>query len=156
MLHLKKNKTKSEHHRTCLFHLYTADCRHYCAPHGCAPIAVPGGVCHYQAGELKSAVGEVEKLSGLPADVAEDWLKDAKTRLTADEVRGGGGDTMSSLGGAGGADRRHIFRAGFRFDFRAFCVLFRGLLLWQSNAMFCVVPLATTGARHLLENLRST
>ncbi|CAN0214945.1 unnamed protein product, partial [Laminaria digitata] len=37
------------------------------------------------AGELKSAVGEVEKLSGLPADVAEDWLQDAKTRLTADE-----------------------------------------------------------------------
>lgn len=39
-----------------------------------------------KAGELESAVGELEKLSGLPADVAVDWLKDAKTRLTADEV----------------------------------------------------------------------
>lgn len=39
-----------------------------------------------KAGELESAVGELEKLSGLPADVAMDWLKDAKTRLTADEV----------------------------------------------------------------------
>ena len=52
-----------------------------------------------QAGELKSAVEEVEKLRGLPADVAKDWLTDAKTRLTADQVRcfygarrrGGGG-----------------------------------------------------------------
>lgn len=40
-----------------------------------------------QAGELKSAVGELEKLKGLPAEVAKDWLKDAKVRLTADEVR---------------------------------------------------------------------
>ncbi|CAN0124888.1 unnamed protein product, partial [Hapterophycus canaliculatus] len=38
-----------------------------------------------EAGELESAVGELEKLDGLPADIAMDWLKDAKSRLTADE-----------------------------------------------------------------------
>lgn len=36
---------------------------------------------------MESAVGELEKLKGLPADVAADWLKDAKSRLTADEVQ---------------------------------------------------------------------
>ena len=40
-----------------------------------------------QAGELKSAVKEMEKLQGLPADVAQDWMRDAKVRVTADEVK---------------------------------------------------------------------
>lgn len=44
-------------------------------------------IIFFKAGELGSAVGELEKLNGLPADVAVDWLKDAKSRLTADEVR---------------------------------------------------------------------
>lgn len=41
-----------------------------------------------QVGELKSAVGELEKLQGFPADTVRDWLADAKSRLLADEVTG--------------------------------------------------------------------
>lgn len=39
-----------------------------------------------QVGELSSAVGELEKLEGLPKETVRDWLKDARTRLTADEA----------------------------------------------------------------------
>lgn len=40
----------------------------------------------FKAGELKSAVREMDKLKGMPADIARDWTKEAKVRLTADEV----------------------------------------------------------------------
>lgn len=39
-----------------------------------------------QAGELRLAVGELEKLEGLPKETVKDWLADAQTRLRADEA----------------------------------------------------------------------
>ncbi|CAM9968432.1 unnamed protein product, partial [Choristocarpus tenellus] len=40
-----------------------------------------------EVGELASAVGELDKLKGLPAETIRDWLSDAKTRLLADQAR---------------------------------------------------------------------